>query len=237
MDMKRNVFALFTAVMMSFVLAVALCLRVLSAPQTVFSQADNSMKIVLDAGHGGVDGGVVGVRSGEKESDINLSITLKLKDELESMGFAVVLTRKTQAGLYGTATKGFKRRDMQKRKEIIEAEEPALVISIHQNFYPSQTLRGAQVFYAKDGEKGKALAGAIQEKLNGLYQGEGVKSRNIAAGDYYMLNCTTFPSVIVECGFLSSPADDMLLTSNAWQKRIAEKIAAGALAYLSGAAT
>ena len=220
---------------MSFVMAVALCVKTLRAPQTVFSQADGGMRIVLDAGHGGIDGGVVGVKSGEKESDINLSVTLKLKDELENMGFEVTLTRKTQSGLYGAATKGFKRRDMQKRKEIIENAKPALVVSVHQNFYPSQTSRGAQVFYCAESDNGKALAGAIQEKLNGLYQDEGVKARKIAVGDYYMLNCTAYPSVIVECGFLSSPADDALLISSVWQSKLAEKIAAGVLAYLSGA--
>ena len=193
------------------------------------------MRIVLDAGHGGIDGGVTGVKSGEKESDINLCITMKLKDELESMGFEVTLTRKTQSGLYGTATKGFKRRDMEKRKEIIQQTSPALVISVHQNFYPSQTSRGGQVFFNKDSDDGKALAGAIQEKLNGLYAEQGVKARNIATGDYYMLNCTQAPSVIVECGFLSSPADDRLLNSASWQKKLAEKIASGVLAYFSGA--
>lgn len=221
---------------MTFTLAVAFCLRVLQAPQAVFSQADGRIKIVLDAGHGGIDGGVVGVSSGEKESDINLAITLRLKEELEGMGFTVALTRKTEAGLYGTATKGFKRRDMEKRKEIIEEVAPSLVISVHQNFYPSKTSRGAQVFYDKNSEEGKLLAQTLQEKLNGLYQTQGVKERKIATGEYYMLQCTAYPSVIVECGFLSSPKDDVLLTSEAWQRRIAEKIAAGALAYLSGSA-
>ena len=232
--MKLSIFALFTAVMVSFVTAVGLCLQVLRAPKTVFSQADSAMKIVLDAGHGGVDGGVVGVKSGEKESDINLSVTLKLKDELENMGFEVTLTRKTQSGLYGTATKGFKRRDMEKRKEIIESAKPALVISVHQNFYPSQTSRGAQVFYCKDSDKGKALAGAIQEKLNGLYQGEGVKNRKIATGDYYMLNCTHYPSVIVECGFLSNPAETILLQQPAYQTKLALSVAAGYFHCLKG---
>ena len=214
---------------MSFVVAVALCLQTLTAPQTVFSQAEGGVKIVIDAGHGGVDGGVVGVYSKKKESDINLAIALALQDELQSTGFEVTLTRKTQSGLYDTATKGFKRRDMQKRKEIIQRVKPTLVISVHQNFYPSRSLRGAQVFYAKDNESGKLLAGAIQEKLNGLYEGEGVKPRNIAAGDYYMLTCSSYPSVIVECGFLSNEADEALLCSDDFKLRICARITATAL--------
>ena len=116
--------------------AFSLCFYALTEP---VSAVWESLKIVLDAGHGGVDGGVSGSKTGVKESDLNLAFTHSIKDVLEDMGFAVTLTRKTEAGLYGTPTKGFKKRDMQKRKEIIEETEPILVLSIHQNFYPSQS--------------------------------------------------------------------------------------------------
>ena len=91
--MRKSVFVSYMAVFIVFVAAVGLCIRALYAPQAVFSSADAGMKIVLDAGHGGIDGGVTGVATGVKESDINLAITLKLKRELEEAGFEVVLTR------------------------------------------------------------------------------------------------------------------------------------------------
>lgn len=219
--------------MAAFVAALGLCVRVLSAPKTVFSLADEGMKIVVDAGHGGIDGGVTGIRTGVKESDVNLSVSLVLKEVLEDMGFEVVLTRKTEGGLYGAPTKGFKRRDMEKRKEIIEETDPALVISVHQNRYPAQSVRGGQVFYRKDDPPCEKFALALQERLNGLYEGEGVKTRKATAAEYYMLACTDAPSVIVECGFLSNAADEKLLTDASWQRKLADAIAAGVMAYLS----
>ena len=103
-----------------------------------------------------------------KESDLNLSIVYQLKSSLEEMGFRVELTRKTEAGLYGTTAKGFKKRDMQRRKEIIEEVSPSLLISIHQNYYPARGTRGGQVLYNREQEGGRALAVGLQKKLNAL---------------------------------------------------------------------
>ena len=220
------------ALAMGFLSAVALCFRALSSPQAV-AAVEAEMRIVLDAGHGGVDGGVCGKNTGIKESDLNLAITNFLRAELEEIGFAVTLTRKTEAGLYGTATKGFKKRDMQRRKEIIEETNPDLVVSIHQNFYPSRTARGGQVFYQKTDDNAKRLAFFIQEKLNGLYEKEGAKKRVAQTGEYFMLQCAACPSVIVECGFLSNAKDEKLLTEEGWQKRLAQSIAAGIVGYFA----
>jgi N-acetylmuramoyl-L-alanine amidase len=206
---------------------------VLTGAQAVADFSDGGMRIVLDAGHGGIDGGVVGKSTGVKESDLNLAITYQVKNVLEEMGFETVLTRKTEAGLYGTATRGFKKRDMQKRKELIEGADPALLLSIHQNYYPSKSTRGAQVFYNKTNERGRKLASSLQKKLNALYKEENVRNRTATAGDYFLLNCSECPSVIVECGFLSSPADEKLLIDEAWQKRLADTIASGVLAYFA----
>ena len=231
--MKKSLIAVCTAVAVVFTMALGLCMQVLLRPQAVSAFASGNMKIVLDAGHGGMDGGVVGKKTGIKESDINLQITYALKSVLEDMGFEVVLTRKTEEGLYGTTAKGFKKRDMQKRKEIIVQADPALVISIHQNLYPSQSSRGGQVFFRKEDGESQALALALQDALNGLYQEEGVKNRKASQGEFFILNCHTCPSVIVECGFLSNYADEKLLTEENGQKRIAESIAKGVLVYFS----
>jgi N-acetylmuramoyl-L-alanine amidase len=214
-----------------FVTACSLCVGALRSPVPVFAVKDG-VSIVLDAGHGGVDGGVSGKNTGVKESDLNLSITLKLKEVLEDAGFDVTLTRKTEAGLYGAATKGFKKRDMQKRKEIIEKTSPAFVVSVHQNFYPSGTTRGGQVFYLKGDEKGKAFATAIQDSVNALYQTQNARKRVEMAAEYFLLKCAPCPSVIVECGFLSNAEDERLLCDGAWQKKMASAIFSGLLAYL-----
>ena len=104
--------------------------------------------VVLDAGHGGVDPGVLGVTTKTKESDINLAIVKKLAQYFADAGFRVILTRKNEGGLYGLPTTGYKRRDMEKRRDVIEQTAPNLVISVHQNnFIADRTRRGGQVFF------------------------------------------------------------------------------------------
>lgn len=231
--MKKSFIFISTAVLVSFIWAVSLCFQALTGAQSV-SAFDTAMRIVVDAGHGGIDGGVTGRQTGVKESEVNLAIAFKLSAVLEEMGFETVMTRKTDAGLYDTTAKGFKKRDMQRRKEIILNAAPTLVISVHQNYYPSQTQRGAQVFYAASNERSALLATQIQAQMNGLYAEQRVKNRVASKGDFFMLNCAACPSVIVECGFLSNAKDEALLISAAWQEKIARKIAAGAVAYLAG---
>ena len=218
------------ALTIGFLSAVGLCIKTLYAPKSV-AATDNTLSIVLDAGHGGMDGGVVGRKTKAKESDVNLAIVYRLKSELEDVGFEVTLTRKTEAGLYDTVTKGFKKRDMQKRKEIIQAADPALIISIHQNFYPSKRTRGAQVFYAENSVEGEKFALSVQGELNELYSKKGVNSRKASKGDFFMLKCHDCPSVIVECGFLSNAEDEALLINEVWQSELAKSITVGVLGY------
>lgn len=188
-------------------------------------------KIVLDAGHGGVDGGVSGVNTGVKESELNLIITKKLEKKLLEAGFSVVLTRKTDAGLYGLATENLKRKDMQKRQEIINKERPNLVLSIHLNKFSVSTRRGAQVFYKNGDENAKLLANSIQNAFNLME--EAPRQSSALVGDYYILKCSNYPSVIAECGFLSNPDDESLLITDEYQEKIAYSIYRGIVEYLS----
>lgn len=234
--MKKTIVCIM-ALCIGFVSALGLCIGALFAPKTVFSEDGQPLKIVLDAGHGGMDGGVVGRRTKVKESDLNLQIVYRLKDVFTDMGFEVALTRKTEAGLYGVASKGFKRRDMERRKQIIEEEKPAYVISVHQNFYPTSKSRGAQVFYDENNARGQAMATAIQAELNDAYKKENVKARKESKGDFYMVKCTDVPAVLIECGFLSNAEDERLLGSSAWQTKLAQAIGAGVMRFLSESAT
>ncbi len=209
-----------------------MCVQALGAQAvSVFSQED--MRVAVDAGHGGIDVGVSGKQTGVKESDLNLAIALLLKEELEERGFEVILTRKTEAGLYDTTAKGFKKRDMQRRKEIIAERDPALLISVHQNFYPSKIVRGGQVFYAERSEGSRAFASVLQTRLNELYSTQGGKGRKIKCGEYFMLQCHPCPSVIVECGFLSNAEDERLLQEKGWQRQMARCIASGVVEYVA----
>ena len=228
---KRRVLLACCAVAAALAITVGMCLYALA--QTAAGM--QRMTIVIDAGHGGIDGGVVGWVTKTKESDINLSVSRLLQAEFEEAGFLVVQTRPTEAGLYGSATTGYKKRDMQKRSEIIHENAPAAVISVHQNFFPVSSRRGAQVFFRESNALSRTLACSIQTALNEMP--ECIVRSEPLKGDYYVLNCSDYPSVIVECGFLSNAADEALLVTQAYQQRIAEVICQGTIAFLAAGTT
>lgn len=189
----------------------------------------NMPVVVIDAGHGGIDAGVLGVSTGVKESNINLAISKYLKGYFVNAGFNCVMTRNSQNGLYGNTSKGFKMRDMRARKQVIEDSNADMVISVHQNYCPLPSRRGGQVFYDKNSDCGKSLAQSIQSALNEMEQC--VNPSSPLVGDYYMLKCTSSPSVIVECGFLSNAEDEKLLIDETYQKAVAYAIFKGAVSY------
>ncbi len=191
------------------------------------------MTVVLDAGHGGVDGGVTGVNTGVKESELNLMLVKDLQKYLEDAGLKVVLTRSSDAGLYGIATNNLKRKDMEKRKEIIEKAQPVLVVSVHLNQYSVSTRCGAQVFYKAGDENGKLLADSIQSEFNAME--EATRSLSALSGDYYILNCTQYPSVIAECGFLSNPREEELLLKEEYRDSLAYSMFKGIVSYIAQA--
>jgi N-acetylmuramoyl-L-alanine amidase len=176
--------------------------------------------VVIDAGHGGRDGGVAGKTTGVKESDINLSISKSLRRFLEDKGYKVVMTRTTTDGLYGLSGQNRKLKDMEARKKTILEAKPDLVVSIHQNSFPSRTVRGAQVFYDKSSESGLKAASTVQNILNLALGSE----RLPKVGDYYMLQCSPYASILVECGFLSNPEEEKLLISAPYQEKVAYTI-------------
>lgn len=188
--------------------------------------------LVIDAGHGGVDGGVTGVSTGVKESDLNLVLSKKLSNIASSGIFNTILTRKTADGLYGLATKGFKQRDMQKRAEIIAKSGANFVISIHQNTYSNASRRGIQVFYSDNGNgETKTFATYMQNYLNTTMNiptiNRGFTAQN---GDFFIVKCSKIPSIIIECGFLSNVDDERLLLDSKYQ----DKLVANILSALQG---
>lgn len=177
--------------------------------------------VVIDAGHGGSDPGSIGYKTKVHEDEINLKISLKLKDKLEKAGINAIMTRETQDGLAEGKGKSFKKKDMQLRKEFIKKVRPNMVISIHQNSYTNHRLRGAQVFYDKTSDISKQIAQHIQDEF---LQNLENSNKYVSPGDYFMLKCTTAPSVIVECGFLSNENEEKLLISDEYQEKITDCI-------------
>ena len=208
-----------------------LALSAFLALPAIFSSVPNAqLTVVIDCGHGGIDGGSVGKTSGKDENFLNLEYGKTLKEILESYNVNVVMTRQDLNGLYDITSTNKKKSDMEKRKEIILKSKANLVISIHMNSFPIRSSRGAQVFYKKGDVSSKALADSIQE----IFVQTLPKARkNSEIGDYYILNCSNIPSVIVECGFLSNADEERLLITEDYKNTVCGSIFVGILNYLS----
>ncbi len=184
--------------------------------------------IVIDAGHGGRDGGAVGKTTGISESVLNLQYALCLKEACEQFGFDVVLTRSTMDGLYDESASNKKKSEMEKRKNIINNSNADLVISLHMNSFPLSSSEGAQVFYAKGSEQGFNLAKSIQNSLSKSFE----SARDyVTVGDYFVLNYSNIPAILVECGFLSNPEEEKLLQTEEYRKNFCYSILAGVINY------
>ena len=213
---------LVSVILICSVVGVCYVVRATSSPKALYT-------IVIDAGHGGRDGGAVGVSTDVTESELNLKYALKLKDLCEDYGFKVVLTRKDMNGLYSAFATNKKRSEMEKRREIIQNANADLVVSIHMNSFNSSS-RGAQVFYADGAESGMSLAQSVQ---NALHKQIEYAKVNASVGDYYILNCTDVPSILVECGFLSNAEEEKLLMDESYQGKFCYALLYGILNYFS----
>lgn len=187
--------------------------------------------IVVDAGHGGDDPGKIGIND-VKEKDINLKIARELEKLLKKEGIKVIMTRTDDGGLYEQSSNNKKVEDMRKRCEIITKAAPVFTVSIHQNSYPDESVKGAQVFYYGQSEQGKKLAETLQQTL--VQQLDPQNHREAKANEsYYLLKKTPSPTVIVECGFLSNYEEAELLNTTEYQKKVAEAVKTGILQCLN----
>ena len=190
-------------------------------------------EIIIDAGHGGFDGGAQAA-DGTLEKNINLSISLKLKEFLELGGFNVIMTREVDSGTEMDSEQSIGKRkvsDMKERLKIINSNPDAIFVSIHLNKFTTSSAKGTQVFYSQNNEKSKELAQSIQSVvINQLQQDN---SRVIKKGDksIYLLKNAKIPAVIVECGFLSNEQELSLLKQEDYQKKIAFCVYCGILDY------
>lgn len=185
--------------------------------------------IVIDAGHGGLDGGSVGTTTGVTERELNLVYAQKLTTLLENFGFDVVNTRTDTGGLYESVSDDYKLVDMKKRADIINKSNAQILISIHMNKFTDSSENGAQVFFEQNNVDSENLAKSIRDIFVANFE----NARKLTlAGDYYILNNTTPIGVIVECGFLSNPTEEKLLQDDSYQNKICYSIYSGIINYL-----
>ncbi len=180
--------------------------------------------VVIDAGHGGFDGGAKGA-SGVSEDGVNLAVAKKLQSIFEKNGYDVVMTREDENAVGDT-----KDEDMANRREIIANSGADIVISIHMNKFPSPSVSGPQVFYYEKSAEGEKLAKLIQQELIKALSPPKIRAEH--PEDYFILCSGDSPAVIVECGFLSNEREEKLLLSDEYQTECAKAIYRGADAYL-----
>ncbi len=190
--------------------------------------------VVLDAGHGGEDGGASSA-DGILEKDINLAIALQLEEYLKLHHFDVIMIRD---GDYSVGDQSLstvserKRSDTKRRLQAIEEAGECIFISIHQNHFSESKYDGAQVFYSGNREESAILAEAIRKNIVGALQPENHRENKKAESNIYLLDRCHVPAVLVECGFLSNPAEAAKLNQKAYQKDMAAAIYNGLIDYL-----
>lgn len=218
---KRNVFIVLLCIFVLMSCCVSyFTVKTISSPKQIYC-------IVIDAGHGGRDGGCEG-DSGVTESELNLKYARRLAKLCEEFGMRVVLTRKDMNGLYDENATNKKKSEMEKRRKIINESGGDIMVSIHMNSFPLSSCEGACVFYAKGSERGFDLAKSVQKSVCGNFS----NARNyVSVGDYYVLNFSNIPSILIECGFLSNPVEEKLLQDDDYCEKFCYSILSGIIGY------
>ena len=226
---------LFFLVLAMLVLIAVFFIAYSSSDESEETLANPVPILVIDPGHGGADGGAVSV-TGSCESKINLSIALKMSALAGLTATPHVMTRESEDIDYppeATTISKMKVFDQKRRVEFIGGISNAVLLSVHQNNYPSTQPRGPQAFYGKNVDSTE-LASMVQEALNSaLYPG----NRRVASpisGDIYLFKSISCPAVLAECGFLSNPEEAALLEEQEYQLKVALALMGAYYSYLSG---
>ena len=180
--------------------------------------------VVLDCGHGGFDAGARGDDTGVREDELNLAVGMLLKEALEELGVQVSVTRSESEALGDT-----KKEDMRRRGELLCTEGADAVVSVHMNHFSDRKVAGPMTFYQAGAEEGQELAQAV---MDALCAGLGLKARLANPGNNFVTRIPTAPAVLVECGFLSNPEEELRRQEPEYQQKLARAIAAGVRAYL-----
>ena len=199
----------------------------------VISQNSRST-LVLDAGHGGIDGGAIS-DSGLKESDINLQIALKTEALVRFLGIDTVMTRETDTD--NSDNKAYSEHDnLVQRVKLANSTENAVLISIHQNKFPSAVVSGAEVMYS-DNDDSKALGLITQDNLVTLLDSSNRRVARPAPKELLLTSSVECPTILVECGFMSNPQEVQKLASNDYQLKLAAILAGSYIQFLNNTAS
>ena len=202
--------------------------------ETASAIPDTRYTVIIDAGHGGEDGGAVAY-DGSLEKDFNLDIALKLQHILELYGFNIIMTRTEDKMTCDDNLKTQRQRkisDIRNRLEIINEHNNAIFVSIHQNKFSDNDQEGTQVFYSPVNLNSKKLADCIQNTVVTNLQKHNKRKTKKSGTEIFLLYHSPIPSVMVECGFLSNSNDLSLLKTDDYKNKIATLVADGIINYV-----
>lgn len=220
------------------VILISICIMMVSAFSNISAHTSSDHidtqkpTIIIDAGHGGEDGGAE--VNGVLEKDINLSISDKLSDILRLCGCKVTEIRDEDVSVYDDNARTLREKkvsDLHRRLQLVNADKNNILVSIHQNKFDNNTYSGAQVFYSSNQENSRALAESIRGAVVSLLQNDNTRELKPAGSDIFLLDKAEVPAVIVECGFLSNEAERARLIDESYQSEMAYSIAMGVLEY------
>ncbi len=222
----------------SFFLTIVLFFTILTVDKTRNASSDKYVTtdvpvIIIDAGHGGEDGGAV-VQENVVEKDINLSISLKINDILSLLGFNTYMVRETDKLIYdidSSTLRQKKNSDLRNRLSLMDKFENCLYISIHQNKFEDSRIWGAQTFYSPNDEQSPILAEFIQSSIISLTQPNNKRVIKKTGTNVFVIYNATKPAIMVECGFMSNNDELLKLKDNKYQNQMSFSIVNGILNY------
>lgn len=226
--LKKKVFVL---VAIGLIILISVYSTFQGNMEPVNAASPYSRTLVIDPGHGGVDGGAIAI-DGSRESDINLSIATKLDALARLCGINTLMTRVSDSSS-ADMTQYSEHRDLVHRTEIANSKENAILISIHQNCYPTSQPKGAQVMHADD-EQSKTLAWLMQSNLTTCLDPENRRLAEPAPKRLYITSNVNCPAVLVECGFMSNFSDIEKLKDNDYQSSVALVLLASYIQFTQG---
>lgn len=227
----------FTACMAGAFVMLAVCARMTDSALPASADISDRPVIVLDPGHGGLDSGAVG-KNGVLEKDVNLSVVKHLQKLLELSGFRTVLTRSEDISIYDAGVEGIRNQklsDMDNRLEIIQSYPDSIFLCIHQNNYTDPQYFGGQMFYNNNNPDNRTLAQIMQNRFAQLQPGND-REIKLTGDELFLLKSNKNPSLMIECGFLSSPEEEAKLGTEEYRQQLAFTIYGGVLEYMDASA-
>lgn len=232
---KKSIIAIITAFLIILSAMLYLTFMANFSAAEASSMPITQKTVIVDAGHGGDDGGAIGI-DGTVEKGINLDIALKLEKILKFYGFNVIMTRTQDVMTCDDGIDSLRKRkisDIHNRFELMRKNPDAIFISVHQNKFEDSSQHGTQVFYSGNDERSKELAEAIQTSVTLTLQRKNDRVVKKSGSGIYLLYHAKIPAVLVECGFISNSDELKKLKDESYRMKLAILIADGLLKYLS----